>query len=67
MPTEVDRHQVQRLMRAGMQLVDVLPAKEYDAEHIAGAVNLPLKDLNRETAATLDPMRAVIVNCHDYQ
>jgi rhodanese-related sulfurtransferase len=67
MPTEVDRHEVQRLLAAGAQLVDVLPADEYDAEHIAGAVNLPLKALNRETAARLDPHRPVIVYCWDYQ
>ena len=67
MPTEIDRHEVQQLLNAGAQLVDVLPAEEYEAEHIAGAVNLPLKDLNRETVARLDPSRPVIVYCHDYQ
>ena len=67
MPTEVDRDQVQQLLAAGGQLVDVLPAEAYAAEHIAGAISLPLKELNRETAARLDPSRPVIVYCHDYQ
>lgn len=67
MTTEVTRDEVQRLLAAGAQLVDVLPADEYTAEHIAGAVNLPLKELKRETAARLDPTRPVIVYCWDYQ
>ncbi len=67
MPIEVNRHQVQRLLAKGAQLVDVLPAEEYDAEHIAGAINIPLKELTRETAARLDPGRPVIVYCWDYQ
>jgi rhodanese-related sulfurtransferase len=48
-------------------LVEVLPREEYEAEHIAGAINIPLKELTRETAARLDPDRAVIVYCWDYQ
>lgn len=67
MPSEIDRHAVQRLMAAGAQLVDVLPAAQYGAEHIAGTINLPLRELDRETAGRLDPGRAVIVYCWDYQ
>ena len=67
MPTEVSRHEVQRLLAAGAQLVDVLPANEYEAEHIAGAISIPLKELTRETAGRLDPSRPVIVYCWDYQ
>lgn len=67
MPIEVTRDGVQRLLAAGAQLVDVLPADEYTAEHIAGAVSLPLKELTRKTAARLDPTRPVIVYCWDYQ
>lgn len=67
MPTEVNREAVQRLLTAGAQLVDVLPAAEYAAEHIAGAMSLPLKRLDGETAARLDSSRPVIVYCWDYQ
>ncbi len=67
MATEIDRHDVQRLVAEGAQLVDVLPAEEYAAEHIAGAISIPLKELNRATAARLDPPRPVIVYCWDYQ
>jgi rhodanese-related sulfurtransferase len=67
MPTEVHRAEVQRLVADGAQLVDVLPAEEYETDHLPTALNLPLKQLNRETAARLDRDRPVIVYCHDYQ
>ena len=67
MPREIQREEVRRLVTAGAQLVDVLPRAEYETEHIAGAINIPLKELNRETAARLDPGRPVIVYCHDSQ
>jgi rhodanese-related sulfurtransferase len=45
----------------------VLLREEYEEEHIAEAINIPLKELNRETAIQLDRSRPVIVYCHDYQ
>ncbi len=67
MPTEIDRRGVQQLLIRGTQLVDVLPAEEYAAEHIAGAINIPLKDLDAETVAGLDRNRPVVVYCWDHQ
>ena len=62
MPTSIAREEVQRLIRdEAAQLVEVLPSQEYQDEHIEGAVNLPLKRLNRETASSLDKARPVIV------
>ena len=62
MPTSITRDEVQRLMeREAAQLVEVLPSQEYQDEHIAGAINLPLKRLNRETVGRLDNSRPVIV------
>ena len=63
----IDRHSVQQLVQQGAQLIDVLGAREYEAEHIPGAINIPLKTLSRETAKRLDPRRPVITYCHDYQ
>ena len=64
---EIGRDEVQRLLReeAG-QLVEVLPAGEYEEEHLPGAVNIPLRQLAAE-ARTLDPSRPVVVYCYDYQ
>ncbi len=68
MPKGVDRNEVQRLVaEKNAQLVEVLPRPEYEEEHLPGAINIPLKELNRETAMQLDRSRPVIVYCHDYQ
>jgi phage shock protein E len=64
---QIDRTDVQKLLGDGAQLVDVLTAKDYEAEHIPGAINIPLKTLGRETKRQLDADRPVIVYCHDYQ
>ncbi len=50
----------------GAQLVDVLPAEDYEADHLPGAINIPVRDLNATTAARLRKDRAVIVYCYDY-
>ena len=65
MPSTIDRDELQRLVAAGAQLVEVLPPTEYAEEHIPGAINLPLKKLNRSTTEQLDCGRPVIVYCYD--
>lgn len=67
MPTKIDRAEVQRLVAEGAQLVEVLPRAEYEEEHLPGAINIPLKELNRETARQLRRDQPVVVYCHDYQ
>ncbi len=68
MPTPIERQEVQRLLAAEhAQLVEVLPAAEYEDEHLPGATNIPLKELNAETARQLKRGEPVIVYCHDYQ
>ena len=62
MATRIWREEVQRLIRnEGAQLVEVLPPPEYEDEHIAGAINISLKDLDRESTSGLDKDRPVIV------
>jgi rhodanese-related sulfurtransferase len=62
----ITRDEVRRLMdEEDAQLVDVLARVEYDEEHIPGAVNLPLKELNATTTQGLDRKRPVITYCHD--
>jgi rhodanese-related sulfurtransferase len=68
MPRIVDRAEVRRLlMDPSTQLVEVLPREDYEDEHIAGAISLPLKELDAESVRQLDPARPVIVYCHDFQ
>lgn len=65
MPTDVDLAGLDCLIAAGATLVEVLPAREYDEEHLPGAVSLPLRQLTVESAAMLDRARAVVVYCWD--
>jgi len=64
-PIEIDREEVQRLVAAGAQLVEVLGAREYEEEHLPGAISLPLRHIDAGSVAALDPNRAVIVYCWD--
>jgi rhodanese-related sulfurtransferase len=66
MPTPIDRDQVQRLLDDDAQLVEVLPQAEFEDEHLPGAINLPLKSLDADTARRLERERPVIVYCNDY-
>ncbi len=62
MPTSIWRDEVQRLIRDERALlIEVLPIQEYQDEHIEGAINIPLKRLNRETTGHLDRARPLIV------
>ena len=67
MPADINRDDVQRLMPNGAQLVDVLPSEEYNEAHLPGAINIPLKKLDRRSVQQLDPNRSVITYCHDFQ
>jgi len=49
------------------QVVDALPPEEYESEHIAGAISLPVKNINEESVRALDRSRPVIVYCDDFQ
>lgn len=60
----VDREKVQELLKAGAQLVEVLPAREFAEDHLPGAVSRPLRRLDGE-AGQIDRSRAVIVYCWD--
>ena len=65
MPTGIGRDELRTLTGQGGQLVEVLPAGDYDWAHLPGAVNLPLKELDAR-AGQLDRSRPVIVYCHDW-
>ncbi len=67
MPTPITSDDVVRLVEeADAQLVDVLPRWEYEEEHLAGAISIPAKRLDRGSVAQLRSDHPVIVYCHDY-
>jgi rhodanese-related sulfurtransferase len=65
MPVSIGRDQVIELVAGGAQLVEALPADEYEEEHLPGAIHLPIKSLSGDTASVLDRARPVIVYCWD--
>ena len=67
MPTEIDRDEVRKLLDSGAPVIEVLSSDEYEEEHIAGAINIPLEKLDRETTAHLRRDQPVAVYCNDYQ
>ena len=64
MPTGIGREELRELTGLGAQLVEVLPARDYDWARLPGAINIPLKELDAR-AGELDRSRPVIVYCHD--
>ena len=58
--------EVKQWLDRGAQLVDVLGADEFEHDHLPGAINIPLKQLDASTAARLDRNRPVLVYCNDF-
>jgi rhodanese-related sulfurtransferase len=65
MPTHIGRDDVQRMVAAGAQLVEVLPKEAFDEQHLPGAIHLPLRKIDTEVRTILDPDRPVVVYCWD--
>jgi rhodanese-related sulfurtransferase/CBS domain-containing protein len=55
------------MMRDGVQLLDVLPRKEYDEFHLPGAMHSPLTELRPQRAAKLDANKPTVVYCYDLE
>jgi rhodanese-related sulfurtransferase len=65
MPDSIDLSRLNLLLDGGAQLVEVLPAAEYAEEHLPGAINIPLKNLDATSAEQLDRAKSVVVYCWD--
>ena len=65
MPIQITREDVQRMTAEGAVVIEVLPESEYTEEHIVGAVNIPLRKLDRQTTAHLAMDAPLIVYCYD--
>jgi rhodanese-related sulfurtransferase len=48
-------------------LVEVLPEKQYNAIHIKGAINIPIKDIGREATRRFDKDDEIVVYCADIE
>jgi len=59
---EISRSEIERrLGDAAMHLVDVLPRELYDAEHIPGAINLPLAEVQARAPEVMPDRGADII------
>ena len=65
MATQIWLEGLQRLLADRSQLVEVLPEREYAEMRLPGAINIPLKRLDAQSADVLDRARAVVVYCWD--
>ena len=62
MVTPIDRTELLRLIdEEDAQIVDVLPERDYSAEHLPGAINIPLKRLTTDTVSALRRDKPVVV------
>lgn len=61
----INRQRLRDLVAQGAQLVDVLPADEYKAQHLPGALSIPLRQLDARAPGELDPQTAAVVYCWD--
>jgi rhodanese-related sulfurtransferase len=61
MTADINRQTLLDLIDTGVQIVDVLPEREFESGHIPGAVNIPLKKLNVETTSVLQRDKPVVV------
>jgi rhodanese-related sulfurtransferase len=62
---DLRRHEVQDLIEKGAQVVEVLPREEYDEDHLPGAINIPLRRVEREAVDKLDRRLPVVLYCWD--
>lgn len=54
-------------MAEGAQILKVLSEREYVEEHLPGAINLPLRQMNRASAPRLRRTIPIVTSCWDYQ
>jgi rhodanese-related sulfurtransferase len=65
MATRIWLEQLEELIERGAQVVEVLGADDYAPVHLPGAINLPLRQLDRQSTEVLDHSRPVVVYCWD--
>ncbi len=56
---------LERMRNGGVTLLDVRPPEEYDAGHLEGAINIPLREIE-ERFKELKPGQKVVAYCRGY-
>lgn len=66
MPKELELAPLKEMLQTGgVQLIEVLPEKEYAEEHLPGAINISLKSMDGDSLGDLDPTAPTVVYCWD--
>ena len=60
---DVTSSDARRLVEGGARLVDVRTPEEFAAGHIAGAINIPVQDLDRRMGEIEPKDRAIVLYC----
>ena len=66
MPTDIGRDKLKHLQAQGAAVVEVLPSKQFEEEHLPSAISLPLGDLTPLTVERKigpDKHRSIVVYC----
>jgi rhodanese-related sulfurtransferase len=66
MTERIELPELRHLIDQDARLVEVLPPAECADVHLPGAINIPLKQLDRDSTAALDRRRPIVVDCYDY-
>jgi rhodanese-related sulfurtransferase len=64
MTSSVSADRVSALVGRGARLLEVLPRREYEEQHLSGAISAPLKDLDAAVAG-FERTTPVVVYCWD--
>src|SRR5258708_40081395 len=62
---EVEHREVLAMLSSGAQILDVLPAHDYDRAHIKGALHIPLRRILADAPASLARSGRAVVYCRD--
>jgi rhodanese-related sulfurtransferase len=65
MPLAIEADELRGLLDRGAQVIEVLPAREYEEEHLPGAISIPLKSLDASAVSGLERQKPVVVYCWD--
>jgi rhodanese-related sulfurtransferase len=65
MAERIDLAGLKRWLDRGSQLIEVMPREEYAEEHLPGALNIPLKEMDAASVEQLDRRAPVVVYCYD--
>lgn len=62
---DLSREEVREWIEKGAQVVEVLGPEEFEEDHLPGALNIPLRNVETEAPRKLDLKSPVVVYCWD--